>query len=238
LLSIPPHIGTITPAKENGDQLCVRVGEVGEWNINLDQCKYVSLRGDELKRFTLLSGDIVLARAIGSESHLGRLSIMGGSSIPVVFDSHLMRLRTDNSRLLTPFLANWLKTDGGRARFMQQARRTAVQFNINTEQLSSIDIPLPPLPLQQKFAQIVLKFERLRAQQREAERQAEHLFQTLLNQAFEGNGGLGAEICRDEPMKSNDHFSIVDYRLNGTSKLMQKLHQPELHQPELGLSTE
>ena len=44
----------------------------------------------------------------------------------------------------------------------------------------------PPLPLQQQFAHIVHKFERLRAQQREAERQAEHLFQALLQRAFQG----------------------------------------------------
>lgn len=45
----------------------------------------------------------------------------------------------------------------------------------------------PPFPLQQQFAQIVQKHERLRAEQREAERQAEHLFQTLLHQAFTGS---------------------------------------------------
>ena len=47
-------------------------------------------------------------------------------------------------------------------------------------------IPLPPLALQEKFARVVQQFERLRAQQREAERQAEHLFQTLLYRAFSG----------------------------------------------------
>lgn len=44
----------------------------------------------------------------------------------------------------------------------------------------------PPLPLQQKFAHVVQKYERLRAQQRESERQAEHLFQSLLERAFRG----------------------------------------------------
>ncbi len=37
-----------------------------------------------------------------------------------------------------------------------------------------------------KFAEIVQKFERVRRQQREATRQAEHLFQTLLHRAFRG----------------------------------------------------
>ncbi len=55
---------------------------------------------------------------------------------------------------------------------------------VNREELDALMIPVPPLPLQQKFADIVRRFERLRAQQREAERQAEHLFQTLLHRAF------------------------------------------------------
>ncbi len=186
MLSLSPHLGTIIPAKESGKQLCVRVGEVGEWNINLSECKYVSLEEKEFKRFSLYPGDIVLARAIGSEAHLGKLSIMGQSSIPVVFDSHLMRIRTDPSHLSAFFLACWLKTDGGRARFMQQARQTSVQFNVNTEQIVSIEIPVPPMPLQQKFVKIIQKHLRLQSQQREAARQVEHLFQTLLHKAFEG----------------------------------------------------
>lgn len=47
-----------------------------------------------------------------------------------------------------------------------------------------IHIPVPPLPLQQQFATLVERHERLRATQREALRQAEHLFQTLLHRAF------------------------------------------------------
>ncbi|HEY9651605.1 MAG TPA: restriction endonuclease subunit S, partial [Coleofasciculaceae cyanobacterium] len=68
---------------------------------------------------------------------------------------------------------------------------------INTTVLKSLRIPLPPLPLQEKFAQIVQKFERLRTQQREAERQAEHLFQSLLHRAFRGE--LTPQHANDEP---------------------------------------
>jgi type I restriction enzyme S subunit len=52
--------------------------------------------------------------------------------------------------------------------------------------MPKIKIYIPPLPLQEKFAQIVQKHERFRTQQREAQRQAEHLFQTLLHHAFRG----------------------------------------------------
>ena len=40
--------------------------------------------------------------------------------------------------------------------------------------------------MQQQFICIIDKYERLRTQQREALRQAEHLFQTLLHRAFSG----------------------------------------------------
>ncbi len=47
-----------------------------------------------------------------------------------------------------------------------------------------IIVPVPPLALQQQFAGLVARVERLRAVQRESLRQAEHLFQSLLHRAF------------------------------------------------------
>lgn len=56
--------------------------------------------------------------------------------------------------------------------------------NISKEKFMSVVLPVPPLPLQQQFVALVARHERLRATQREALRQAEHLFQTLLHRAF------------------------------------------------------
>ena len=52
---------------------------------------------------------------------------------------------------------------------------------ISSESFRAIPIPLPPLPLQQNFTALVERAERLRAVQREALRQAEHLFASLLH---------------------------------------------------------
>lgn len=57
---------------------------------------------------------------------------------------------------------------------------------ISSKNLAEIPIPVPPLPLQQRFAAVVERVERLRAVQREALRQAEHLFASLLDSAFSG----------------------------------------------------
>jgi type I restriction enzyme S subunit len=55
---------------------------------------------------------------------------------------------------------------------------------VSMGELAELPIPLPPLPQQQKFASLANQFEHLRAIQREALRQAEHLFQSLLHDAF------------------------------------------------------
>lgn len=85
--------------------------------------------------------------------------------------------------------------------------------DLGLNRIVKIKIYLPPISLQQKFAKIVKKFERLRAQQREAKRQAEHLFQTLLHQAFEGNVGLGPGIGQGEVVVDDGQSSIVGSEL-------------------------
>jgi type I restriction enzyme S subunit len=58
--------------------------------------------------------------------------------------------------------------------------------NISKEDVRALRLQLPPLPLQQKFAAMVERVELLRTVQREALRQAEYLFASLLQRAFGG----------------------------------------------------
>ena len=63
--------------------------------------------------------------------------------------------------------------------------------------IKSFEVLAPPLDLQQKFAHIVQKFERLRAQGLEAQRQVEALFGALLHRAFTGElTGAGLEVVK------------------------------------------
>lgn len=67
---------------------------------------------------------------------------------------------------------------------LEETAPESAQKNINLEILRELPIPLPPLSEQERFARVVSRYERLRAQQAEAEGQAEMLFQSLLAQAF------------------------------------------------------
>jgi hypothetical protein len=62
--------------------------------------------------------------------------------------------------------------------------KTTNLASINMTQLRATPVPLPPMSAQKAFATFVTRHEQLRATHVEALRQADHLFQTLLHQAF------------------------------------------------------
>jgi len=69
-------------------------------------------------------------------------------------------------------------------RWISQQVKGSTFLEITLGRLREMPIFVPPLPKQQHFAALVARHERLRARQREALRQAEHLFQSLLHRAF------------------------------------------------------
>lgn len=67
--------------------------------------------------------------------------------------------------------------------FMRHNRATTLPSLVKSD-LLKIDIPLPPLPLQQQFAQLVDRIERQKALIRSAQQSAEDLFGALLQAYF------------------------------------------------------
>ena len=183
---IKPQIGTAKPAHFDGKQVVVRVGELGGDKIALQKCGTVTLLGKDLEKYSLEVDDFLLARAIGSENHLGKASILHSIAHPVVYDSHVMRLRFEQEILLPYFFLIWMKTKGGRARFMRRAGRTAVQFNINAKQIGRVEIPLPPIDLQQQFNSIYQSITEKQKVHAKHLNESDNLFHALQQRAFRG----------------------------------------------------
>lgn len=184
--AIRPSIGTITPAVASGELKVVRVGELGGYDVALEDCGRVSLSAKEVVRYEVVPGDLLVARAIGSASHLGKASVLQEVREPVVFDSHVMRLRLDPKRILPAFLWQWFHTPGGRRLFLRQGGRTAVQFNINASQLCDARIPLPPITEQERFLRVATKARATRKQIAGGMTTTGSLFDLLSQRAFRG----------------------------------------------------
>lgn len=57
---------------------------------------------------------------------------------------------------------------------------------ISKKIVESIKIPLPPLPLQQKFAKIVEHVEKLKEKQQKSKEEIDNMFNVLMQKAFKG----------------------------------------------------
>ncbi|MEG4058331.1 MULTISPECIES: restriction endonuclease subunit S [unclassified Microcoleus] len=109
---------------------------------------------------------------------------------------HIAVLKLRRERVIPSWLESMLNTDFCYKQ-SQELTFGIVNRDLGLQRMPKIKIYIPPLHLQENFAEIVQKFDRLRTQQREAERQAEHLFQTILHRAFRGE--LTSQNADDEP---------------------------------------
>lgn len=185
LFAEKPRLGTTRPATGTG-YLVVRVGEIGNEQVDFSKCSRVEQTEDELKRCRLLKGDILIARAIGSRDQLGKCSFFAGHKEIVVGDSHVMRLRPNTNKCDAYWLYFLLSSPSGKALLQSKGGATAVQFNINGTQANDLDIPLPPLNLQSQFVNIANKARKEIERTSNMFADAVTLFSSLQQRAFRG----------------------------------------------------
>ena len=151
-----------------------------QWErFDLTEVLVMDFDADDREEFILLPGDLLICE--GGEP--GRCAIWRGQLAECYFQKALHRARPVLSKVIPEYLVHllWsLARRGGLANHVT----SATIAHLTGEKLKLMPIPVPPLPIQQKFAALVERVERLGAVQREALRQADHLFQTLLQRAF------------------------------------------------------
>lgn len=134
---------------------------------------------DELSDYEILLGD-VLVTTMGT---IGRAAVVPPNLERTIFDSHLFRMRVDINQVYPSYLCYAVNSDIV-VRQLNRMARGSIMDGLNTTILKECVIPLPPLLEQERIVKVLDQASGLCAQQREAMRQAEHLFNTLLHKAF------------------------------------------------------
>jgi type I restriction enzyme S subunit len=161
----------------------VRVANVYENEIDLSDLLYMDFNASDYATYALKYGDILLNEGQSTEL-VGRPAMWRDEIPDCCFQNTLLRFQADQ-RVCEPAYALWLFISYlHTGEFAKLSAKTSSVAHLGSYRLSQMRFPLPPLPLQRKFAVMVKRVERLRAVQREALRQAEHLFATLLHRTF------------------------------------------------------
>ena len=148
-----------------------------------DLARWPASKTEELSDYKLEVGDIVMAMDRPWISEGFKVAQIQPEDCPAYLVQRVARLRGKDG-VPNEFLYHLLRQPF----FTRHCRPTETTIpHISPTDIQTFSFHLPPLALQQKFAGMVARVERLRAVQRESLRQAEHLFQSLLHEAFKPN---------------------------------------------------
>ena len=103
-------------------------------------------------------------------------------NIPI-FASDCSTIQVKDKKIQMIYIYYFLKTNQTKIYKMQKG---IAQPHVYPKDLENIKIPLPPLPLQQKFASIVEQVEKLKEKQKQSKENINNLFNSLMQRAFNG----------------------------------------------------
>lgn len=150
--------GTSKPACENGCYKYLRMCNITDDGfLNLSNLKTIDIPDDEIEKCIVRHGDILFNRTNSIE--LVGKTCMFDNSEPMVIAGYIIRVRL-NERLLPVVLARMFNLVSIKKKLRSMAKGAVNQANINSKELASIRIPLPPLSLQHLFAQRIEQIER------------------------------------------------------------------------------
>jgi len=138
----------------------------------------------KLKNVIVEKGD-VLFNITGAS--ICRSSVVPNDVLPARVNQHVSILRPIKSIITSKFLSRFLISKNVKTKLLGVGSGGgAVMEAITKEQLQNIEVIVPPLDIQNQFADSVQAIETQKAQAQASLAQAEDLFNSLLQRAFKG----------------------------------------------------
>ena len=159
LIEIGPQNGLYKSSKfyrlDQSSTPIVRVDSFYDGRVtDYSTLKRLDCSSEEISTYGLKDGDLVFNRVNGSVEHVGKCALISGLREETVFESNMMRVRTDPSKVDIGFLSTYLCSDIVRNQIKEKAR-VANQASVNQRDIRSILIPLPDIELQREYATFV-----------------------------------------------------------------------------------
>jgi type I restriction enzyme, S subunit len=177
-----------TPARQPINQHVpyLRVANVQRDMLRLTQIERFEITEDELARWRLASGDLLIVEGNGSADEIGRCALWAGEIDPCVYQNHLIRVRFFQPSTVS-FSKLFLNAPSGAAEMKRLAITTSGLFSLSVGKIRNFVIPLPPLAEQSRIVSRVTELRQLCARLRERLAQAQGtqqvLAQALVSQA-------------------------------------------------------
>ena len=174
--------GTSKPAVENGKYGYLRMGNLtSSGHLDLSDLKTIDIPDDEIEKCIVRKGDILFNRTNSLEL-IGK-TCMFDLEEPMVIAGYIIRVRL-KSTLHPRFVAVLFNLPSMKKTLRKMAKGAVNQANINSKELASIPIILPPLSLQQSFAAKIEAIEKQKERISQSIKEVQTLFDSRMEEYF------------------------------------------------------
>jgi len=163
----------------------LRVANVFRDRIDLQEVKTINVSDAEWERAQLKNGDVLVVEGHGNPDELGRSSVWRSEIQHCTHQNHLIRVRVSES-LVPDYVSAFLNCPAGRSQMLALGKTTSGLNTISTNNVRSLQVPTPPLSLQQAYARSLEQVRRLSQRLQSACDLADDLFSSLVQRAFAG----------------------------------------------------
>lgn len=143
--------GTSQAASKQGwGHPTLRIPNVIGDQLALDDLVYVDLNPEEVARLTLRDGDLLMVRTNGNPSYVGRSVVFKAPDDRAwIYASYLIRVRL-NEELLSDYVNIFLSMERGRRELFRRVTTSAGNYNINSNNIRLLTIPVPASKAEQE----------------------------------------------------------------------------------------
>lgn len=177
----------------------LRVQNVFEDQIDLDDVMEMDFSGSDLEKYTLHPGDILLNEG-QSPQYLGRPAMYRGELPGACFTNSLIRFQAGDS-VLAEFALLVFRNSMHSGRYVEKGTITTNIAHLSAGRFGDVEFPLPPLPEQQEIVRraqgLFTLADQLEARLNAARKVVDRLTPALLAKAFRGE--LVPQDPSDEP---------------------------------------
>jgi hsdS, type I site-specific deoxyribonuclease (fragment) len=144
--------------------------------------KYIELSDSEKEKFLLKKGELLFNRT-NSKELVGKTGLFN-LDIPMAFAGYLIRIKPSNL-IHSKFLLFFMNSEFMKKLLYNKAKNIVGMANINAKELEDFSIILPPIELQNKFAERIEKIEKLKFEIEKSIEVAQNLYDSLISKYFD-----------------------------------------------------
>lgn len=166
--------------------IVLRLVELQDGFIDYSSPNRIRLTESEEKRYLLQDGDFLFARVNGNPDNVGRCSAYEDIGESVYHNDHIIRVRLDKNIVNNDYVSAILNSPYGKLQMKDKLKTSAGQYTINQNGISEIKITIPPIELQNKFADFVKQVDKLKFEMGKGLKVLEDNINSLMQKSFSG----------------------------------------------------